>query len=702
MSTLRLAKILDARSVAVVGASPKGGFGTRALQNIMAGGFGGELVAIHRSVDTVEGFPAYPSLAAVPFTPDLVIAAVPAAVVADVLVEAAEVSAGGAIVFGSGFGEMGEEGKALQARLRTAGLPVLGPNCLGGVNYSTGLAAWGIGLPLSHVGAGGTVAIASHSGNMLLTQLNSSRIPRVKYAVSLGNEADIDAADAVEYFAADPAISVMLLILEHIRSPERFRAMATAATAAGKRVVVLKLGRSVKGREAAAAHTGSIVGSDRAYQALFRQSGVVLAEDPDQATALVNLFASGVQPINGMGIFASSGGDCGLTADAADAYGVTLTELAPQTVAELSQNLSAFSIVANPLDMSTGRWGNEEYFTRTSKALASDPGVDAVAFVGDSPNNVPGASKAAWPAMVRGLATGAAGSGKRGIIITTTTDVQPELSSICREHGVVLLNGIRNAFGVLAKAQSPTTDPSPALRRAADAPAQVGATHHGLGTVGEGDTKALMTKHGLRTPNPVEVADADAAVREAGSRSGPVVVKLSLEGVTHKSDVGGVRLNLRGPGEVHAAASEMLAGLEARGISTHGARFLIEDYLDVETGVEVLISATRTELGLQAVVGMGGVWTELLAEVGVLISPFDAADVKHIAGGLPRLGRMLAGYRGTAPKDVDALANAVLRLVAALEASPHIHEIEINPYLVLPQGQGGVVLDALATTEPEA
>ncbi|WP_207401092.1 CoA-binding protein, partial [Actinomadura roseirufa] len=452
----RLDRLFRPRSVAVVGASPKGGYGLRTLRNMRGVGFTGRLYAVHPSRTEVDGVAAHPSLAALPEVPDAVAVAIPAPGVPALVAEAAALGAPAMVVYGAGFGERDAEGRRRQDEVVAAAagrLPLVGPNCLGVASFRGRAALWGIELPYLHAGADGVVALAAQSGNMALTTMLSGRLPSVAYGVSAGNQAVVDLSDCLEYFLTDPGIRVVCLVMEGLADLPRFRALAERAAARDVAVIVLKVGRSAGGEAATIAHTGTLAGRDAAYAALFRQAGVHRVDDLDEMIALCSLLAAPRRPRGAAAaVFASSGGECGLVADLADATGVRLAALDGAAETALAAALPPYMAVRNPLDLGASAWGDREVYRAAALAMGRCPGVDVVAFAGDAPAHSEPLEEIGWPEMVGGAGEAAAELDVPVVLMTTTTDVTPGLHALARRHGVVLLAGARPALRAIALA----------------------------------------------------------------------------------------------------------------------------------------------------------------------------------------------------------------------------------------------------------
>ncbi|MGY1846311.1 MULTISPECIES: acetate--CoA ligase family protein [unclassified Blastococcus] len=705
MTTQRLQRLFHPRSVAVVGASPKGGYGLTTLENMRGIGFAGRLQVVHPTLTEVDGVPAVPSLSALDEVPDAIAVAVPARAVPDVLAEAAELGVGGGVVYASGFAELGPAGRDLQKAIVDAcgdTLPIVGPNCLGVASYRGKAALWGITLPTVHAHGEGTLALAAQSGNMALTAMLSGRLPGVAYGVSLGNQANVDVTDCLEFYLSDPQVRVVALIIEGLRDLPRFRSLALQAAEADVAVVALKVGRSSKGEAATVAHTGTLAGKDAAYTALFQQTGVIRVDDLDELIAVSSLLAARSRPRGrSLGIFASSGGECGLVADLAEDHGVRLAELDAPTRDALATVLPEYGSVGNPFDLTAGGWGQQDVYATTATALATCPDVDVVAFVGDAPTHSGSLEESGWPAMVSGAGKAAAGTDVPVALVTTTTDVASELSPLCQEHGVVLLAGLRPALRAmwlvgerserLARRKDTPTDTAavpPDARRAARALVD-GQT----GALSETTSKELVALYGIPVPDGGSVPDGEAAVALADRIGYPVVCKIEADGLAHKSDIGGVVVGIDGPDALRRAVGDVLDRAR-RVVPPESVRGVRVEQAAAGSGVEIIVGGHNDASGTVVVVGAGGVLTELLADAGSLLWPFGPADVRELLESL-RVGVLLRGHRGSAPVDLDTVCDIVVRTGQLLADLPEIAEIDINPLLCGPSSDSCLALDAL-------
>lgn len=709
-----LARLFRPRSAAVVGASPKGGFGLTTVRNMIQIGFPGEFGVVHPSRTEVEGVRAAPSLRELGFVPDAIAVALPAQSIPAVLEEAAEIGVGAAVVYASGFGELGEEGARIQRELADTyrgRLSIVGPNCLGVASYRGRSALWGVSMPFVHIGGDGSVAIAGQSGNLSLTTMLSGRLPSVAYCASLGNQLMLDVADCLEYYLEDPGVRVVALIIEGLSDVARFRRLAMRAAERDVALVALKLGRSSRGEAATIAHTGTLAGDDAAYDAVFRQVGVIRVADLDELVATCSLLAADQRPRSASAaIFAVSGGECGLVADLAEDQGVALPELDAQTCGVLSNVLPDYGHATNPLDLTATAWKNEEAFEATAHALAGCAGVDLVAFVGDVGTHSTGLEGPGWEQMLAGVSRATRGR-VPAALITSTTDNNPTLPSLCHRNGVTFLPGMRNALraihlvgerqawlDTLPEAGEPGDQSLGWSEPASDAVRELLSSQPEV--VSEGASKAVLELCGIPVPAGGTAGDAEEAVAIARRVGYPVVAKLDAVGLAHKTEIGGVILGIDDDEALRSAVETLSRrGADAVGVeAVIGVR--VERAADLRDGVEMILGGRNDAAGSLVVVGAGGVLTELLADAVTIAWPFTPADVERAVRSL-RVNRLLSGYRGSSPIAMDALVDAVCRVGRILAQNPGIREIDVNPLWCSPAGV--IALDGLlrVSTDPD-
>ncbi|HMM41508.1 MAG TPA: acetate--CoA ligase family protein, partial [Thermomicrobiales bacterium] len=587
------------RSVAVVGASPKGGYGLRVVDALKAFGFAGPIYPVNPNYDEIAGLETYPEIGAIPEPVDAVAIAVPSRAVPGVVRQAIDAGAKSGIAFGSGFAEAGEDGQALQAELRALcgdRFPLIGPNCLGMMNYLGDAALWSI--PIGKPRHDGTVGLVAQSGNMALTLMSSSRGLRLAHSVSAGNQAVVDAVDVMSFFLAEPNVRVIAAVIEGLSDVAKFRRIAAQAAERDVPIVALKLGRSEKASQAAVAHTGSLTGSDQLYDALFAQYGVIRVEDLEELGETAKLLSVDRRPAGpGLGVFASSGGECGLISDVAQASGVELPDLLPETREELIGILPPFANPLNPLDITAAGWGSREIYAETATLLAATPGVDIVACIGDTTRVSGPLSATGWDKMIAGMADARERTGTPMAVINTLTDASYEMIDALAESGVIHLIGARTAARAIGHAgryaRSRQSRGAPPTEQMIDAERRAAALAllppAGSGGVSEATGKALLRLYGIPVPGGGLATTIDEALALANEAGYPVVLKIDAEGVHHKTEVGGVALNITSGEQLRA---EHAALLERVAVRAPGARVRGVQVERMASGlVEVIVGA---------------------------------------------------------------------------------------------------------------
>ncbi len=701
----RLDALFTPASVAVVGASPAGGYGLTTIQNLLSLGYRGPIFPINPRHQEVAGLRCYPTLDAVPRPVDGVAVAVPAARVPAAVEAAAGVGSRAAIVYASGMGEgaagEGAEWAALvRNTARSTGLRVVGPNCLGTIEFAQGCALWPVALPTGEVGAKRGVALVAQSGNMSLNVVSTGRGVRFTRVVSCGNQLDVTAAELIEYLLDDEDTTVVAALLEAVPDVDRFASALARAAQRDVPVVVLRAGRSRLGRVATLAHTGSVTGSDHLMRALLRHHGAVEVRDPDELLATCALLDAGRRPQGaGLGALTTSGGECALLADLAADHGVHFPPLPAAVAADLGPKLPPFANLANPLDLTGATWGDGAAYQSAVVALAGVPGVDVIVHVGDRPAHAPDDQEGAWPRMLAGLAEASAHIPQPVVSVATVADVRTEHVTDLRRAGIVPLAGVQPALAALghaaARARAIAARERRSRRRAAvDVGRQELARARLDGrrpVVPEATAKDLVALYGILTPAGSVVTSADAAEAAARRLGFPVAMKLHGPEVTHKSDLGGVLLGVTHPTRARAGFEELQergrrAGLEELSV-------LVER--ELEGGVELIVGGRNDpRFGPVLMVGAGGVLTELLEDAAHRLAPVDRQEALEMLAGL-RVAPALDGSRGRPGIDRDAVAHVIVAVGDLLTELPEVRELDLNPILPGPGGRGCVAVDAL-------
>ena len=692
------------RSVAVVGASPKGGYGLRVLSALTSYGFAGRIYPVNPNYDTIADLKAYPEVGAIPEPVDAVAIAVPSRAVPGVVRQAIAAGAKSGIAFGSGFAEAGEDGEALQAELRTLcgdRFPLIGPNCLGVMSYLGEAGLWAI--PLAVRRENGSVGLVAQSGNMALTLMASSRGLPLAHVVSAGNQAVVDCVDVMSFYLAEPGMRVIAAVIEGLSDVAKFRRVAAQAAERDIPIVALKLGRSEKASRAAVAHTGSLTGSDQLYDALFKQYGVIRVDDSEELLETAKLLAAKRRPAGGgLGVFASSGGECGLISDLAAASGVDLPDLPYEARTELLEILPPFANPLNPLDITASGWGNREIYGNVATLLAATPGVDLVACIGDTTRNSGPLTATGWDKMIAGMADAQARTGKPMAIINTLTDVAYEMTDAIAEAGLIHLSGARNAARAIGHAgryaRWRQEHSVPGHVHTVDAERRASALallpKAGSGGVSESASKELLQLYGIPVPAGGLAANVDEALALAHDAGYPVVLKIEADDIHHKTEVGGVALRIVSDEQLRAEHAALLERVErhAPGARVRGVR--VER---MASGLIELIIGGRNDplFGPVVVAGFGGVLAEALQDVTNRLAPIDTEDAQQMLTEL-RGAALLGPFRGRPAVDVAAVAEVIVRVSQLLSELPEIQELDLNPVLVSAEGEGCVAVDGLA------
>ncbi len=684
-----LGRLLRPRSVAVVGATDRpASYGGEALLNLQRLRYEGRVYAVNPRRAGAHGLECHPSLGDLPEAPDAVIVAIPAADVPQVVEQAGALGCGGAVVFAAGFAETAA-GIGLQAQLVAAAaahdLPVCGPNGNGIVCLPERVALWGDMIAPREAGP---VALVSQSGNVAVNALGSRRGLRLHTVVSCGNQAVLGAADYLEALAAADGVRAVALYLEDDGDGERWCAALERCARAGVGVAILKAGVSAAGAAAAQAHTGAVAGDQRVFRALAEDAGAAWARDPHELLDLAKALAVPRRRVaaRGVAVMTCSGGDSSVAADLAEEAGVVLPALAPETVARLLELLPEAATAANPLDYTSLLWDDPAALEALVVALAEDPQVGRVLVLYDQPGDMDPEAAASWAAVLGAVRAAAARSPAPVAVASTLPELLDDAAAAgLQAGGLPTSAGLRSGIVVARALAAPPGDPARIAAIGAATARARAAGGAGGGWLAEHEAKALLREHGIAVPEGRIARDRDdaaAALRELG---GPVALKLTSPDLRHKSELGAFELGVTTP-EAASAAYDRLRAIDA----VADAHVLVERM--AAPGVELLVSARADAVVPALVVGLGGVWTEALADVAVIALPATADRVEAALRAL-RGAPLLTGHRGRPALAVAAAAQLACATGEAL-LDAGLALIELNPVIV---GVGGAVaVDALA------
>ena len=670
-----LSRLFRPRSVAVIG----GGWGVAVVEQCRKMGFAGPVWAVHPSRAEIGGVATVPRIEDLPEAPDAVFIGINRHATVEAVAALAGRGAGGAVCFASGFAEAEdgrEAGAALQADLVAAAgdMPVLGPNCYGLINYLDGALLW----PDQHGGrrVEQGVAIFGQSSNMLLNMTMQQRALPLAFVAAAGNQAQIGLADMALAAIGDDRVSAIGLHIEGIGDIRAFEAMAAAARAAGKPVVALKVGRSDQAQAAAVSHTASLAGSDAGGRAFLARLGIpVLRSLPEFMETLKLLHVHGPLPGRRLGSMSCSGGEAALVADAGEGR-VDFPPLAEADRARIKATLSDLVTVANPLDYHTFIWNDEARLTATYRAFL-ETGHDLDLLVMDFPRK-DRCDAATWEPSVRAIVAAAQETGARVAVVATLPEALPEVrAEALMTQGLAPMLGLEETMAAVEAAAAIHAR----WQVPAPLPVLTGGEGEGVPMLIDEDTaKAELGAVGVPVPAGSRAADAESAATLAGMFGFPVALK-SL-GHAHKTEAGAVRLNLQTADAVREEAGWL-----------GGGPYLVECM--VQGGVaELLVGIVRDPIyGFTLTLGAGGVMSELLADTVTLLVPATREETAAALDDL-KVAALLRGHRGKPGADPRHVVDVVETLQAfAHQKAGTLHEVEINPLIVTPQG--AVAADAL-------
>lgn len=685
-----LVRLMEPKSVAIVGASPNG-TGRTVVENFVRLGTRAEVVCVNPKYDEVVGVPCVPSLDDVDFVPDAVVLSVGRDRVVPMLEAAAAKGARGAVVFAFGFGETDDDGKALQSRLSAvaaeAGMALVGPNCQGLINFRAETALY---MDSVHPYEAGAVGLIAESGSVVTCLLNNRRGVRWSHAISSGNEAVSDAADLVAYLAAAEGVKVICAHLETIRRPEAFFVACEQAASKGRSVVVCTSGRTAEAQAAATAHSGALALPHRLVKAALRRHGVVPVSSLEELLETAIALQSRRKPRGGrMAVLTASGGQIELVFDNIPGTALSVPPFGEKTVDALSTVLPPFLNDRNPLDW----WGMPDYHENLPfvvRTVAADENIDIVVQAGDftvGPTGEDPRSAGAVEASRKVLAE----CDELLVVLDGVGGApRPEDVEEALGDGLLVLSGFDTglkALGHLVEISQPAAAersrrPLPQVRSA------VGQT--AAHVISGGAALEIVSAAGIDVARGVEARSPEEAVRAAESLRLPVVAKLGDEGVAHKTEKGGVVLGLRSPEEVRSAAEQLFAA----GASVVRVEEQVSGGLELLVGIE-----RRMPLGAFVVVGVGGIWTELVDDVEIRPVGLRVGEAEEMLRALKAFP-LFAGARGRPALDIEAAVRVVEAVDdIARELGDELGSLDLNPVIVLEQGS--VAVDALLVRRTE-
>jgi acyl-CoA synthetase (NDP forming) len=689
-----VAKFLRPKSMAIIGMSSRpGSAGQNILQSLKINKFQGNIHLVGRSEEPIDGRPVLKSAEELPEGVDLAVFCLPAAGVRDAMAACVKRKVGSAMVFAAGFAEVGEQEMQdeIARTAREGGLAIVGPNCLGVTNNVDGMMlhmlfareALRFG-PSSKPGIG----FVGQSGGMLghFQRAADGRGTPMSYVISTGNEIGLESTDFIEFLADDPATSVLVVYTEQVRRPHEFLDAIRRCRTAGKPVVLMFPGRSVKSKQAAQSHTGSLVGDYATMRTLVEDAGAIVVTTMDEMMDLAEILVRYPKPpVKGPGIFTASGAFVGLSNDMAEELGFEFPAVEPATLKIFDDTLPAYGNYGNPLDATAG-------FTPAQlpvvvKALIDDPNIGML-FISFPINT---------GLVVQNFNKGMEGSDKPKVMVALgdSWPLAPDVMEAVKQSPAVFGRSSDRMMRAIATylrygrllARAPAAKPEPIK----------GLPKLGKGTQPEWLGKKVLAAAGMKIPDGDLARTVDEAAAVAKRIGYPVVLKAQAAALSHKTEAGGVMLNLADEAALRAAWDTMMASvkLAAPDVTLDGA--LVEKMSP--KGIELMVGAKRDPgWGTVLLLGLGGIWVEALGDVQLLPGGASEDQIREALSKL-RSAKLLAGVRGAPPADTDAVVKVVMAIGRVMQTMPEVIEVDVNPLMVHAKGQGVTALDALIVTE---
>lgn len=694
---MNLNKLLKPTSVAVIGASEKEGFGGDVCRNILSYVEDrSHVYFIHPKRDSVFGVPCYKSISDVPENVDLMVICTSQKTVIPLLQEGAKKGVGGAVVFASGYGEVGTaEGKQNEAELIAAAkeldIAVMGPNCAGFVNYIDNVQAFA--FISAKRDRKGSVGVVSQSGQLCLSMMDDPGM-RFSYNISAGNGKIVQMEDYMDFLVDDEDTKVVSIYIEGVKNADKFAAVLKKAAEKRKPVVILKAGRSAKGGAIAASHTGSLSGSDASFDAVLKKFGAIRVDDLEELIAM-SLMLSTMKRMPEKATFASmnlSGGETGICADVGSLNGIEYPDFTEETLKKLKEQLPSYASPNNPLDMTASLSYDADLYAGALRTVMDDPNIGMVLIGYTLLLEIADPCIHYMYKGIEKVVQEKGGNCKPIAMIPFAENTRnPEYQEKLFQIGVPVLPPPVYAFKLLRHladfiAYEPETK---TLELAVGHPKSEETQ-----ALSEHESKQELKVYGVPVPDEVIVTSKEEAAQFAKNHPDPLVMKVESADILHKSDVGGVKLNVCGPEAAEKAYEEIMESVTAKRPDAHINGILTVPMLDA--GVEIIIGVNNDpQFGPMIMVGMGGVFVEVFKDVALYPAPLKEEEALEMLK-LLKSFKLLNGYRGTEKCDIKALCQTIVAISNYAQANKDVlKELDINPLFVYPEGKGVGVADAL-------
>jgi acetate---CoA ligase (ADP-forming) len=702
---MRLDPLVRPRSVAIVGATDRGGPGRAVIESLGAIGFTGPIYPVNPKYRTVGNIACYPSLTDLPEAPDVVVFSIRNPLIPEQMRLAVNRGARAAVIYDSGFAELGNDGARLQEEIaglaREAGMPVCGPNCMGILNPPARVTTYKQTI-MDPAAIVGNVGIVSQSGSVIIGLLSDLRRFGISLSVSAGNEAVTRTVDYIEYLIDDPNTKVIATFTETVREPERYVAALDRAADAGKPVVVIKVGRTERTQRAITSHTGGLAGSSRVFSELLRAHRAIEVSDLDEMTEVLAVCQGRRWPRGrGISVITGSGGLAELFLDNATALGLDLPPLTPDQRAEAERVIGRISGDGNPFDA----WGNGNYAVNLPHAMAvvdKSERIDSICYCSDTSNDPIIGHPGRVLENVTMLAEAARSSEKPYYLLSTRSGVmnRKQIDGM-RQEGLVVIGGTRQGLAALDRMGRWAIGLKPFRQSTRAKPELASELDGSRRAINEFDAKRLLAEYGIPVSRERCVQTLEHALEAAAALGYPVVLKAVSDHIPHKTELGLVAVNLgNGQDLSHAFArlSKRIAMLDPRPADI---AFLVQEF--VADGVEVFAGVSRDpDYGLSLAFGVGGIAIEVVRDFTLRMLPLREGDAEAMIKET-RGAALLGAMRGREAADTEGLAACLYALGDfAWRNADRIAEIDLNPIKVHPVKRGCVIVDALIVTRADS
>ncbi len=687
---MTLDRFFRPRSVALVGASERSPWSALIHGNFDKMGFAGDVFLVNKRGAPAHGQNAVTSCTQLPTIPDLAYVFVPTEAVEEAVADLIAAGVPNALILSSGYAETGGDGEAAQralvARAHAGGLRILGPNSLGFINYAASIPV--TPFPVMEGWTAGGIAIVSQSGatTQVIAGFAQQQGLGLSYAIATGNEADLDTAAVIDFLVDDADTQVIAIFAETIKNTADFRVAVRRAGAVGKPVIVLKVGRTALASQLAQAHTGSVTGDDRVFDAVCARDNLIRVASIEELVVTAGVLAHAGSIDRGMAIISISGGACEVIADVAEDVGLVLPAFSAETVTTLKGVIASYGATFNPLDVTGAAVTDPSMFETILGIIARDPAIGITACVYDMPRGE--ADYVNRGALAR-IGAGLAAAPRPGFLVNQALrPITAESRAMMHELGIpAVTGGLDLAVRAFAAAQRWSR-----RRSTAGEPWQQNAAAAAKVRPGsEREALDYLETQGVDTPPRVCARTAGEAIAAWRAMGSPVVLKIASPAILHKSDIGGVRLALDEEAVIETAFDEIIsAARRAFPVAPIDGCLVLPMR---EAGIELFVGVARSAWGPVIAAGLGGVWIEALGDTSLRLLPITNDDAETMLGEL-RGCRLLDGYRGRPGVDRPAVARAIRRIgEAALALGPDLVSLEVNPLLAW--GDRVEALDAL-------